>query len=136
MGVGIVGPEKIDRINIRQASFLAMREALEQLSTPPGFVLVDGFPIPRYSVPHRGIIQGDAKSAHIAAASIIAKVTRDAMMEKWDALYPEYGFSRHKGYGSPEHLQALRQYGPCPLHRRSFAPVRELEAALTALSRE
>lgn len=136
IGVGIVGPETIDRINIRQASFLAMRQALEKLAVKPAYVLVDGFPIPHYLTPHRGIVKGDALSAHIAAASIIAKVTRDAMMEAWDPHFPVYGFARHKGYGAPEHLEALRQHGPCPLHRRSFAPVRESLPALSTPVRE
>lgn len=135
-GIGIVGPDTIDRINIRQASFLAMRRALEQLTVTPDYVLVDGFPIPQYARPHKGIVRGDAQSAHIAAASILAKVTRDALMEEWDKQYPVYGFARHKGYGAPEHLAALREHGPCPLHRRSFAPVRESDPELTSTSRE
>jgi len=123
IGLGIVEAEEIDRINIRQASFAAMRQALQQLHITPSHVLVDGFTIPRGPVSQTGIIGGDGKSAHIAAASVIAKVTRDALMKTLDREFPEYGFSRHKGYGTPEHLDALARLGPCPIHRRTFAPV-------------
>jgi len=124
IGVGIVQAEEIDRINIRQASFAAMREALQQLTLTPAHVLVDGFSIPDGPASQTGIIGGDGKSAHIAAASIIAKVLRDSLMNLWDRRFPAYGFVRHKGYGTPEHLAALDRFGPSPIHRRSFAPVR------------
>jgi ribonuclease HII len=126
IGVGIVDHEEIDRINIRQASFAAMRLALAQLKTAPAFVLVDGFRLPHCVFANVGIIDGDAKSAHIAAASVIAKVTRDALMTEFHEKYPIYGFHKHKGYGTPEHLAALRLYGPTPIHRKSFAPVTHL----------
>jgi ribonuclease HII len=125
IGVGIVEAAEIDRINIRQASFAAMRQALGGLNVMPAHVLVDGYPIPEGPASQTGIIGGDGKSAHIAAASIIAKVTRDALMLELDRQFPAYGFSRHKGYGTPEHLDALKRHGPCPFHRRSFSPVRD-----------
>jgi ribonuclease HII len=134
-GVGIVEPEEIDRINIRQATFAAMRLALSRLGVEPRHVLVDGYRIPKGPSQQTAIIEGDAKSAHIAAASILAKVTRDAMMVAWDEQYPGYGFRNHKGYGTPEHLEALRRLGPTPIHRRSYAPVRDcLLARAPALS--
>src|SRR5262249_49680392 len=124
IGIGIIGPEEIDRINIRQAGFAAMRLALGDLIVRPVHVLVDGFRIPHGPASQTWIVEGDAKSAHIAAASIIAKVTRDALMETWDRRFPGYGFKKHKGYGTSEHLAALRRHGPSPIHRRSYAPVR------------
>ena len=167
-GVGIVGPEEIDRINILQASLLAMAMAFEQLSPIPDCLLIDGphqIPVEflrrvqkvqgvpfgsepqgrrqdvqsvedglndlngleRFERPpvQRAIIKGDQLSISIAAASIVAKVARDEMMVEYDKLYPEYGFGRHKGYGSPAHMAALSRCGPCPIHRRSFRPVRE-----------
>jgi ribonuclease HII len=124
IGVGIVEAGVIDRINIRQASFKAMRQALRQLLITPDHVLVDGFSIPGGPASQTGIIRGDGLSAHIAAASIIAKVTRDAIMVTWDRRFPAYGFRRHKGYGTSEHLAALKRFGPSPIHRRSYAPVR------------
>ena len=123
VGVGIVEAEEIDRINIRQASFRAMRQALLQLAIIPAHVLVDGFSIPDGPASQTGIIGGDGKSAHIAAASIIAKVTRDALMNLLDRRFPAYGFSRHKGYGTPEHLAALERFGPSSIHRLTFSPV-------------
>ena len=119
-GVGIASHLTIDEINIYQATLRAMTEAVAKLSPPPGHLLVDG---PRYqqsAIPFTAIVDGDAKSRSIAAASIIAKVTRDRMMTEYDALYPHYGFARHKGYGTAQHLEALRQFGPCEIHRRSF----------------
>ncbi len=123
VGVGIVFHDVIDRINIRQASFVAMRQALEQLVIRPDHVLVDGFPIPLSEYSQTAVIRGDAKSACIAAASIVAKVTRDCIMDALDREYPGYGFRQHKGYGTPEHLDTLRRLGPCQIHRTTFRPV-------------
>ncbi len=124
--VGIAEVEEIDRLNIYRAGLLAMRRAVEGLACRPGFVLVDARTIPEILVPQQGIIHGDALSLTIAAASIIAKTTRDALMVELDGRFPGYGLARHKGYPTPEHLQALRKLGACPLHRRTFAPVREV----------
>ncbi|MDO4166717.1 MAG: ribonuclease HII [Eubacteriales bacterium] len=118
--VGIVSQERIDEINILQATYEAMQQAVEQLAVTPDLLLVDAVNIPGVVQKQVGIIKGDAKSVSIAAASIMAKVTRDRMMEQMDALYPEYGFASHKGYGSQSHIEAIRQYGPCPIHRRTF----------------
>lgn len=132
VGVGIVGPEEIDRINILRATLRAMAASLEALACPrsgarlaPDFVLVDGLvPVPGVAR-QLAIPQGDARSLTIGAASIVAKVTRDRLMEAADARYPEYGFARHKGYPTPEHLGAIARHGVSPLHRRSFRGVRE-----------
>jgi len=125
IGLGIVDPEMIDQINILQATRRAMREAFLQLTNRPDCVLIDGLPVPGFPCAHqKAIIGGDSLCASIAAASIVAKVARDRMMCAYDAVYPEYGFAGHKGYGSAKHLAALREHGPCPIHRRSFAPVR------------
>lgn len=124
--VGMSTVEEIDRLNIHQASMLAMRRALQGLAKTAEYVLVDGFAIPNLSLPQSGIVGGDAKSASIAAASILAKVARDELMDLVHFLYPGYGFDRHKGYATPDHIEALKRYGPCPLHRRGFSPVREL----------
>jgi ribonuclease HII len=99
------------------------------LSPPPQHVLVDGLPVPSLVFPHTALVKGDARSYSIAAASVLAKVTRDRLMAQYDQLYPEYGFAKHKGYGTAAHLAALRQLGPTPLHRRSFAPVRAVVEA-------
>jgi len=131
IGVGIVEADEIDRVNIRQASFAAMRIALGKLVLEPLHVLVDGFRIPDGPSSQTGIVAGDAKSAHIAAASVIAKVTRDAIMVEWHERFPAYGFKKHKGYGTPEHLSALERFGPSPIHRQSFAPVRLAKALLS-----
>jgi len=129
IGLGVVEPETIDRINILQASRQAMREAFLSLDRPPDCirpdcVLIDGLPVPAFPCAHQqAIVGGDGLCASIAAASIVAKVARDRMMRAYDAVYPEYGFAGHKGYGAARHLEALRVHGPCPIHRRSFAPV-------------
>lgn len=121
-GIGMVGPARIDEINILQATYEAMREAVGKLSPAPDVCLNDAVTIPGLSPLMRQvpIIKGDAKSMSIAAASIIAKVTRDRLMREYDKLYPEYGFASHKGYGSAEHMAAIRKYGMTPIHRRSF----------------
>ena len=118
--VGIVGPDVIDEINILQATYEAMRQAIEKLSVRPQLLLNDAVTIPAVEIPQVPIIKGDAKSASIAAASIVAKVTRDRLMEEYDAALPEYGFASNKGYGSAEHIEALKKYGPSPIHRASF----------------
>lgn len=121
-------PAEIDRMNILRATQDAMREAALSLGTPsPQAVLIDGLPFQPYPFPVQFVVKGDAKSASIAAASILAKVYRDRLMEEMDLRYPGYGFARNKGYGTPEHLAALAKLGPCPIHRRSFAPVSQPE---------
>jgi ribonuclease HII len=129
-GIGIVEVEEIDRINIYQATMLAMKLAVEALGFEPGMVLVDGNALPKWRHPATAIISGDALCRSIAAASIIAKVTRDRIMADHDSTHPGYGWCRNKGYGTPEHLAALGRLGPTPLHRRSFAPVAQLCFAL------
>jgi ribonuclease HII len=115
--------EEIDRLNILRASLLAMRRAVEALGVEPEEVCVDGTHTPEVRFPCRAIVDGDARVRAISAASILAKVARDAEMMEMDRRYPEYGFANHKGYGTPEHLAALRVHGPCEIHRRSFEPV-------------
>src|SRR5579872_5952824 len=121
--VGSATPEEIDRYNILGATKLAMGRALAGLSVSPCRVFVDALTIPQCVHPQQPIIDGDAKCAVIAAASIVAKVHRDRWMHEYDAMYPEYGFAQHKGYATAEHLAALNRFGPSPIHRRSFAPV-------------
>ena len=124
IGLGLVEPDMIDRINILQATHQAMRDAFNALSPAPDYALIDGLPIRNFPCPaQKSIVGGDGLCASIAAASIVAKVARDRLMCEYDAHYPEYGFAGHKGYGAAKHLAALRQHGPCPIHRRSFAPV-------------
>lgn len=123
--VGVAEVGEIDRLNIYHAGLLAMRRALLGLPLAPSFVLVDARRIPECPVPQRGIVHGDALSLTIAAASVLAKTTRDAHMAEMDAAYPGYGFAAHKGYPTPQHEAALRSLGACPIHRRSFAPVRQ-----------
>jgi len=124
ISLGSVEPETVDRINILQATHAAMRLAFSQLDPPPDFVLIDGLPVRDFPCENRkAVVQGDSFSVSIAAASIVAKVARDRLMCAYDAVYPEYGFAGHKGYGAAKHLAALREHGPCPIHRRSFAPV-------------
>ena len=119
-GIGIVNAARIDEINILQATYEAMRIAIEQLSVKPEVLLNDAVRIPDVNVKQVPIIKGDAKSQSIAAASILAKVTRDRMMKEYAIIYPEYGFAEHKGYGAQSHIAALKEYGPSPIHRRSF----------------
>ena len=118
--VGYAAPALIDEINILQATYEAMREAIAGLKCKPDILLNDAVTIPRVSIPQVPIVKGDAKSISIGAASIIAKVTRDRMMREYDKIFPEYGFAGNKGYGSAEHMEAIRKYGPTPIHRRSF----------------
>lgn len=120
VGIGVVSHKEIDRINIYQASILAMRKAIAQLSVVPSLVLADGNCFSHEMIRFENIIKGDARSFTIAAASIVAKVTRDDLMREYDKLYPLYGFAQHKGYGTRQHIEAIRQHGPCDIHRRSF----------------
>ncbi len=119
-GIGIVSPQVIDEINILQATYEAMRQAISQLNLIPEILLNDAVTIPGVDIMQVPIVKGDAKSVSIAAASILAKVTRDRMMMEHDQIYPEYGFAKHKGYGTAAHIAALKEYGPCPIHRRTF----------------
>lgn len=120
-GIAFASEQEIDELNILQATFLAMRRAVGQLGLKPDLALVDGNREPDFGdIPVRTIIKGDSRSANIAAASILAKVTRDRFMLEQDAVYPQYGFAVHKGYGTQKHYAALREFGPCPIHRRSF----------------
>jgi ribonuclease HII len=124
--VALVPPEEIDAINIYWAGLLAMRRAIEGLGVAPEHLLIDGRKLREFSIPQERIVKGDEKSLSIAAASILAKTTRDAIMVELDARYPGYGFARHKGYPVKEHFSALARLGACAIHRRSFAPVREV----------
>jgi ribonuclease HII len=122
--IGAADAFEIDRVNILQASRLSMQRALDRLSLRCDFLLTDAVRL-NVAIPQRPLIHGDAICFSIAAASILAKVARDAALEAWDRVFPEYGFARHKGYGTPDHLEALRRFGPTPLHRFSFEPVRQ-----------
>jgi ribonuclease HII len=125
IGVGIVEPDEIDRINILQAALLSMKLAADELTPQPDFLLIDGkFTIPS-DLPQQAVIKGDSLSISIGAASIIAKVTRDRIMEKYHKEYPQYGFAGHKGYPTKAHKEAVKKFGPCPIHRRSFKGVKE-----------
>jgi ribonuclease HII len=124
--VGIVDHETIDRVNILRATLMAMGDALNKLSRKPDFVLVDGRDCPPLNIPHQPIIKGDSLSQSIAAASILAKVTRDRIMDEYDTQYPEWGFREHKGYAVPQHLAAIEKFGSSPIHRKTFAPVSRL----------
>lgn len=121
--IGVADPEEIDRLNILRATILAMQRAVTALSTQPEHLLIDGLPVSGFSQSQTAIVGGDAKSMSIAAASVIAKVTRDRMMANWHCVYPNYKFDQNKGYGTPAHLESLQIHGPCPIHRRSFEPV-------------
>lgn len=120
VGIGMASPKRIDEINILQATYEAMREAISKLSVVPQILLNDAVTIPQVTIPQVPIIKGDAKSVSIAAASIVAKVTRDRMMVEYDKVMPEYGFASNKGYGAAAHIEALKKYGPSPIHRASF----------------
>jgi len=128
--IASVDVEMIDRINIRQAAWRAMNLALDQLQPRPEHVLIDGLKIKWLPYPQTALVQGDCKSYSIAAASVLAKVTRDRIMRELDALYPGYGFAGHKGYATPQHYAAINAKGPSPIHRRSFAPFRPVEEEL------
>ena len=120
VGIGMRSPERIDEINILQATYEAMREAVGKLEVMPQLLLNDAVTIPQITIPQVPIIKGDAKSVSIAAASIVAKVTRDRLMEEYDSVFPEYGFASNKGYGSAAHVEALKKYGATPIHRKTF----------------
>lgn len=120
VGIGMVSPQRIDEINILQATYEAMREAIHNLKVTPDILLNDAVTIPEVDIRQVPIIKGDAKSISIGAASIIAKVTRDRLMEEYDSILPEYGFAANKGYGSAAHIAALKEYGPSPIHRKTF----------------
>lgn len=120
-GIGIIYQDEIDKINILQATKKCLTEAIEQMKIKPNLIMVDALTgIDTLGIPYKSIIKGDAKCYSISAASIIAKVTRDRIMREWDKVYPEYGFASHKGYGTAKHIAALKEYGPCEIHRRSF----------------
>ena len=120
-GVGIIYQDEIDEINILQATKKGLTEAIKQMEIKPNIIMVDALSgIDTLGIPYKSIIKGDAKCYSIAAASIIAKVTRDRIMREWDKVYPEYGFGSHKGYGTAKHIAAIREFGPCPIHRRTF----------------
>ncbi len=121
--VATASREEIDRLNILNATHLAMRRAAEALLPQPDFCLIDGLPVKQFPLPYQAIVKGDSLSLSIAAASIIAKVTRDRLMAEIDREFPEFGFAKHQGYGTKAHLEALRRHGPCRHHRRSFQPV-------------
>lgn len=123
-----IDAEQIDRINILQATMLAMQQAVEQLTVPPQHVFIDGNRCPQINVPATAVVKGDSRVAEISAASILAKVERDAQMLVLHEVYPQYGFDKHKGYPTKAHFEALAEYGPCPEHRRSYAPVRRAVA--------
>ncbi|MEM1282054.1 MAG: ribonuclease HII [Chlamydiota bacterium] len=124
--VAIVDHSVIDEINIYQATIRAMIEAVDGLDIPADYLLVDGLTLPHHSIPGEGIIKGDSKSQLIAAASIIAKETRDELMLEYHKEWPDYGFDRHKGYATKAHREAIANYGPCPIHRRSFEPIKSM----------
>ncbi len=128
--VATVDVEMIDQINILQAAHRGMNLALKQLDPFPQHVLVDGRPVKSLTAPHTSLIKGDCRSYSIAAASVLAKVTRDRLMKELDTLYPLYGFAEHKGYSTPQHLAAIAAHGPCPVHRKSFSPFRPIELDL------
>ncbi|MGX6979431.1 ribonuclease HII [Vagococcus elongatus] len=126
IGIGVVSPETIDRLNIYQATLLAMEQALQKLTPQPDFVLIDAMTVKNSSLPQKSLIKGDAKSVSIAAASVMAKVTRDRMMADYDQTFPGYGFAKNAGYGTAEHLAGLADNGVTAIHRKSFSPVKEM----------
>ena len=124
--VVLVDREIIDKENIYEATKNGMYDAILKLSQKPDKVLIDAMPLDKLPIPSLSIVKGDAKSASIAAASVLAKVTRDRFMREMDKVYPEYGFKNHKGYGTKAHIEAIKKYGPCPLHRKSFEPIKSM----------
>ena len=130
VGIGIVDEKIVDDINIYQATKKAMQIAISKLKIPPDYVIVDGNMKIATKCPLKCIVEGDSKSLSIAAASIVAKVTRDRIMVEYDKLYPQYGFAKHKGYGTKEHMAAIKNHGASPIHRNSFRPIRDLPAKL------
>ena len=132
IGIGSATEQEIDRLNILEATRLAMHRAVAALSPQPDCLLIDAVALPGCAIPTRSIIKGDALSISVAAASIVAKVTRDRLMAEYHRLYPHYNFLSHKGYGTDEHLQQLAAHGPCPIHRKTFAPVAEVIAHLSS----
>lgn len=133
VGIGSANVGEIDRLNILEATRLAMRRAIGQLAPPPDYLLIDAVSLPGIGIPERPIIKGDSLSLSVAAASIVAKVTRDRLMAAYHDIFPEYDFLSHKGYGTKRHLQRLACHGPCSIHRRTFTPVQEV---ITAAKRE
>lgn len=129
-GVAIIDAAIIDQINILRATHKAMADALGQLTPPPAHILVDGNHVKSLTLPQTALVKGDSRSYSIAAASILAKVTRDRLMLEYDLAWPEYGFAEHKGYGTPQHLEAIARLGPCPIHRRTFAPLKPKQPEL------
>lgn len=129
-----VTEEDVDSLNIYQATKKGMLMAIAGLKHKPDYALIDGMPLGELEIPHNSIIHGDARCASVAAASILAKVTRDEYMEKMDIKYPNYGFKKHKGYGTKAHMQALEKYGPCKIHRKSFAPVSKFYSKQMSIS--
>jgi ribonuclease HII len=125
-GIGFIDVETIDRFNILQATFLAMRQAIASLPHPPDYLLIDGNQLPSLAVPAEAIVEGDGRSVSIAAASVLAKVTRDRLLVELDAQWPQYGFKQHKGYATAQHIQAIHKHGPCPIHRKSFDPIKSM----------
>jgi ribonuclease HII len=136
VGIGSADAGEIDALNILEATRLAMQRAIENVAPPPDYLLIDAVTLPAVRIPLRPIVKGDELSLSIAAASIIAKVTRDHLMAAYHETFPQYNFLSHKGYGTAEHLQMLARFGPCSIHRRTFAPVREavISAQMSALS--
>jgi len=134
--ISVMDVETIDRVNIRQAAWQGMHRALDELSPRPGHVLVDGLRIRWLPYPQTALTQGDARSYTIAAASVLAKVTRDRLMREFDEVYPGYGFAEHKGYATPKHYEAIGKLGPCPIHRKSFAPFRSVEMELDLFDKQ
>ncbi|MBD3307387.1 ribonuclease HII, partial [candidate division KSB3 bacterium] len=125
IGIGSIPADTIDAVNILQATYLAMEQAIAALSVTPHYLLIDALTLHRLAIPQRALIKGDSRSLSIAAASILAKVTRDRLMADYDRQYPHYGFARHKGYATLHHRQAIATHGPCPLHRKTFRGVKE-----------
>ena len=125
VSIAEVSVSEIEKNNILRATHSAMKKTVQKLGCAD-FALIDGLPVPNFPIPSQAIVKGDSKSASIAAASILAKVHRDELMEKYAVKYPQYGFEKHKGYGTAAHIEALKKYGPCPIHRKTFAPVRKI----------